>query len=186
MSDGPHKSLPKRRHWINLAERAATPAYSPREVAEAGVIAVKTEMREAPLEEVRRIFLGGPQGSLFKEDCYSQLEEARKACRGSAAGTALIDCAQEAHANGLTGEDAYEAAVRNACDAVMRNESYCIEEHYRREDVSSVDDVRARLAAARHELSSGELADALSPDAHTGGGDLRLTKKTGVDEGPPL
>lgn len=186
MSDGPHKSLPKRRHWINLAERAATPAYSPREVAEAGVVAVKTEMREAPVEEVRRVFLGGPQGSLFREDCYAQLEEARKACRGSAAGTALIDCAQEAHANGLTGEEAFDAAYKNACDAVMRNESHSIEEHYRREEASSVDNLRGRLAAARRELSSGEFADALSPDGHTDGGEVRLTKKTGVDEGPPL
>jgi hypothetical protein len=35
MSDGPHRSLPMRNHWRNLAERAAKAVFSPQEVSEA-------------------------------------------------------------------------------------------------------------------------------------------------------
>jgi MoCo/4Fe-4S cofactor protein with predicted Tat translocation signal len=47
-----------RRYWKNLAERAATPAFTTEQVAEAFPVALKNEFREAPLAQIRDI-LGG-------------------------------------------------------------------------------------------------------------------------------
>lgn len=172
MSDGPHRSLPLKPHWKSLAERAATPAYSLAEVAEAWSVALNAEMREAPLDEIRTILGGGEQRALFNEECAAQLEAARSACRGSMAGTAVIDCAIEAHAIGLRGDEAFEAAVQNARDTLARSAIHSIDEHYKREDGANAAAVRGRLAAGCRDVSNSNTT--------------RLKKRTGVDEGPPL
>src|SRR5688572_11844958 len=94
MSDGPHKTLPLRKHWKDAAERAAKSAFSPAEVCEAVPIAlIKDFVAEAPLEAVAEILGSGQQAPLFTEDCARQLDEIRRACRGSVIANALIDCA---------------------------------------------------------------------------------------------
>lgn len=183
MSDGPHKSLPLRQHWKNLAERAATPAYSLDEVAEAWSVALNEEMREVPLDQIRTILGGGKQRSLFNEECAAQLEAARGICRGSMAGTAVIDCALEAHAKGLKGDEAYEAAIHNAHEVLVRSATHSIDEHYKREDQPNAATVRERLDAGCQQQSNsiGSSASSRSEPSNA-----RLKKRTGVDEGPPL
>lgn len=186
MSDGPHRSLPMRRHWKALAARAATPAYSPTQVAEAFPVALKRDFGEAPLSQIRDILGGGEQSSLFREDRAAQLEAARHACRGSAAANTLIDCAIEATANGLTGDTAFRTALENASDAHAKAGCHQIEEHWRREEPQSTVNVRDRLNTARSACSYSDLASELMSGKPTGKGDLRLRKRTGVDEGPSL
>src|SRR5688500_15135797 len=111
MSDGPHKSLPMRRHWRDFAERAANRACAMDEVGEAVVPALKREFAEAPIKNVRDALGGGDTASLFQEDRIAQLEALRDKFRGSAAAKTLIDCAVEAAAGGLTGEAATSAAI---------------------------------------------------------------------------
>jgi hypothetical protein len=186
MSDGPHRSLPMRRHWRDLAERASTPAFSANEVGEAFPIALKRDFREAPLERVRDILGGGEQSSLFASDRAAQLEESRRFCRGSAAGGTLIDCAIEANAKGLTGDAAFRIALENALDAHARAGCHSIEEHYLREDRPNSVNVRNRLGDARRFCPYAELATELMSSSTARVRDLRLPKRTGVDEGPPL
>lgn len=186
MSDGPHRSLPMRRHWKDLAERAGTPAYSPGDVADAFPVALRRDFREAPLSQIRDILGGGEQSSLFEEDRTGQLEAARRACRGSAAGNTLIDCAIEANADGLVGDRAFRTALENALDAHARGGCHQIEEHWRREEPGSTANVRDRLIAARSQYSYAALASEMMSDEATVSSDLRLAKRTGVDEGPPL
>jgi hypothetical protein len=176
-----------RRHWKHLAERAATPAFTAEQVAEAFPVALKNEFREAPLGQIRDILGGSAQSSLFKEDRAAQLEGARRACPGSAAGNTLIDCALEANANGLTGDAAMRTAVENALDSLARAGCRQIEEHYQREERQSTANVRDRLNAARSQCAHSEIASELMSD-DGGGADLkaRLRKRTGLDEGPPL
>lgn len=186
MSDGPHRSLPMRRHWRDLAERAATPAYSAEQVAEAFPIALKRDFREAPLSQVRDILGGSAQTSLFKEDRAAQLEAARQACRGSAAGNTLIDCAIEANALGLTGDAAFRSALENAIDAHARGGCHQTEEHWRRKEPESTANVRERLREARTACAHDAVACELISGESTGSRDLKLLKRIGVDEGPPL
>src|SRR5258708_3674788 len=120
MSDGPHKSLPMRRHWKDLAERAAKAAYAPDQVCEALPHALKRDILEAPIKGIREI-LDGRQTVLLSEQQIEKLEELRGSCRGSAAANVAIDCAVEAVRNGLKGEAASESAFQNAFEDTMRS-----------------------------------------------------------------
>lgn len=183
MSDGPHKSLPMRDHWRNLAERATTPAFTAEQVAEAFPVALKNDFCEAPLAQLRDIFGDNAQSSLFTADRVAQLEATRRECRGSAAGNTLIDCALEANANGLTGDVACRAALENALDTHARAGCHQIEEHYRRKEPQSTANIRDRLNAAWRQCGRSEIASELMSD---GSSKPRLPKRTGIDEGPSL
>lgn len=156
MSDGPHRSLPMRQHWKDLAKRVETPAYSLDDVDETLVRALKKEFREAPMGGVRDILGGGKQGSLLREDRAAQLDAARQACPGSAAGNTLIDCAIEADANGMTGDTAFKEALKNALEPHARGGCHQIEEHHHRKEPQSAPNVRGRLRAARTRCSYGD------------------------------
>ena len=186
MSDGPHRSLPMRRHWKDLAQRAANSAYAPEEVTRAFSVALKRDFRDVPLSQVRDIFGGGEQSSMFQEDWESQLEAARRTCRGSAPGNTLIDCAIEANAKGLTGDAAFVPALENALDTYARAGCHQIEEHCHRKEQRSTANVRDRLREARNQCAYKVLANELISGNEAGSRDLRLRKHSGVDEGPPL
>ena len=149
MSDGPHRSLPMRRHWKDFAERSAKAAFSSGEVSEALPHAIKKDILEAPIKEVREI-MGG--GTLFPEMRIEGLDALRQTHRGAAA-THLIDCAIEAAANGLNGESGAEVALKNALEGTIRDAFRGIEEHYERKaGTHSAGFVRTRLDAARQQF----------------------------------
>ena len=185
MSDGPHRSLPMRRHWKDFAERSAKAAFSPDEVCEALPYALKREILEAPIKDIRDIMNGG---SLFSEFRVEQLEALRQSCRGSASATRVIDCAVEAALGGLTGDAGAHSALRNALEDTARDSLRGIEEHYQREASSrSAGYVRTRMDAARQQLDCGALAsELLSSETPQSRRSVTLTRHTGVDEGPPL
>lgn len=185
MSDGPHKSLPLRRHWKKFAERAATPSFSPSEVAAALPNALLNDFREAPMAQVFNIFLGDGQISLFHEDCADLLEAVRSCCRG-AVGNILIDCAIEANVDGLTGDLACKTALENALEAYARGTCRSIEEHYKRKESRSVANVRDRLKGACSQISFATLASEMMSDKTDRTGQFHLIKRTGIDEGPQL
>jgi hypothetical protein len=185
MSDGPHRSLPMRRHWKDFAERSAKAAFSPDQVSEALPHALKKEILEAPIKEIRDI-MGGD--SLFPEMRIERLDALRQAHRGSAAATHVIDCAVEAAARGLTGEAGTHAAVKNASEDIARDHLRGIEEHYQREASSrSAGYVRTRLDTARQQLDCDVLTrELLSPGRPPSPRSVTLPRLTGVDEGPSL
>ena len=184
MSDGPHRSLPMRRHWKDFAAQSAKAAFSPDEVSKALPHALKKEILEAPIREIREIM----GGSLFPEMRIERLDALRQAHRGSAAATHVIDCAVEATARGLTGEAGTHAAVKNAIEDTTRDALRGIEEHYQRETSSrSAGYVRTRLDAARQQLDYDALTrELLSPDKPPSPRSVTLPRHTGVDEGPLL
>lgn len=185
MSDGPHRSLPMRRHWKDLAQRAAKSAFAPEEVCEALPYALKRDILEAPIKDIRDIMEGG---SLFPELRIEQLEALRETCRGSAPANLAIDCAIEAATNGFTGEAGTETALRNALEDTTRSALRGMEEHYEREASSrSAGYLRTRLDAARQQLDCGALArEILSSERPPSRRSVTLPRHSGVDEGPPL
>lgn len=185
MSDGPHKSLPMRRHWKVFAERCAKAAFSPDQASEALPHALKKEILEAPIKEIRDI-MGGD--SLFPEMRIERLDALRQIRRGSAAATHVIDCAVEAAVRGPTGEVGAHAALKNAIEDLTRDHLRAIEEHYQREaDSLSAGFVRTRLDAARQQLDCDALArELLSPAKPQSPRSITLPRHTGVDEGPSI
>src|SRR5690606_21784567 len=151
MSDGPHKSLPMRRHWKDLAERAAKAAYSANEVCEAIPHVLEKDLSEAPLTAIHDI-LSVSQGSLFTDDKIDRLEAVRQKSVRSAASNLAIDCAIQALAEGMTGDAAYRAALENTCAERLRGGFRSVEEHYLREaGARSARFVRDRLDASRRQ-----------------------------------
>lgn len=186
MSDGPHKSLPMRRPWRDLSERAAKAAFSPDQVREALPHALKQEFLGAPVKAVQDILGGGPQSSLFPAERVRQLEALRQATYGSPAAKNLIDCAVEAVNEGRTGEVATNSAIANALDEYTRSAFRSVEEHYQREAGSrDAGFVRDRLTAARRSCDYDALAAEIASGSRPRAG-AALPKQSDIDDGPPL
>nr|WIE93434.1 hypothetical protein P9270_010105 [Mesorhizobium sp. WSM4875] len=185
MSDGPHRSLPMRPHWRDLAQRAAKSAFSPDEVCKALPYALTRDVLEAPVAAIRDIMNGD---FLFPEMRIERLDALRQSCRGSAPANLLIDCAVEAAGNGLRGDAGTEATLKSAFDDTVRTACRGIEEHYQREASSrSAGYVRDRLDAARQQLDCGALArELMSSEKPPVRRSVTLPRQTGLDEGPSL
>jgi hypothetical protein len=175
-----------RRHWRDLAERAAKAAFSAEEVCEALKPALKRDfIAEAPLDAVKDILGAGKQASLFSDDRAEQLEALRPASP-SAIGNIVINCALEAVAEGLSGSAAVESTLRNALEEHTRGSFRSMEEHYQREaNARSARFVRERLDAARNQSDFLALARDLS-GVKQKVSEQRIPKRTGVDEGPQI
>ena len=186
MSDGPHRSLPMRRHWRNLAERASKAAYSADEVCEALPVALQRDMCEAPLAAIRDI-ISGNQGFLFAHNEIERLEAVRQASTRSAACNVVIDCAIQAVSGGLTGEAAYRATLEIACEAQVRSQFRSVEEHYHRSaSARSARYVRDRLDAARQQCDFKTIASGFITGTQSPRGAANLPRHSGLDEGPTL
>ena len=187
MSDGPHRSLPMPRRWRDVAERAAKAVFSTSEVCEAVTHALRTDAKGLPVEAVREVLGVGRQGYLFAEDRLGEIEALREGCRGSALGNAFIDCAIEAAGNGLYGDAACRTALTNALEQHTRDHFRGVEEHYLREtSARSAGFVRDRLDATRNGFAFGSLAGDLVSPGRRQKPASRLSRHTGIDEGPPL
>lgn len=172
-----------RRHWKALAERAAKAAYAPDDVCESLPYALKKDILEAPVREVRQIMNAD---TLFPTIRVEQLNALRQDFQ-SATAARLIDCAVEAAADGLKGDVAAAAAVKNALDGTMRDALRGIEEHYLREGSRRAGYVRARLDAARARIDCAALArDLHAAEATSVERPATLRRRSGIDEGPPL
>jgi hypothetical protein len=185
MSDGPHRTLPMRRHWKDTAERAARLVHSESDVCEMLTFALKRDLLETPIEKMREI-LDNQKPDLFPTLQVEQLEELRSTCRGSSAANVSIDCAIEAVQNGLRGHAAVQSALKNALDDVMRSAFRGMNEHYQREATPrETASLRARLGAARRQIDCGAIAnELLSPQKPPSPRSLQLPRHTGLDEGP--
>ncbi|UWU77459.1 hypothetical protein N2603_03010 [Bradyrhizobium huanghuaihaiense] len=185
MSDGPHRTLPMRRHWKDTAERAAKFVYSEGDCREALELAIKREILGAPISAVGEI-LDARRPDLFQTHQVEQLEDLRGTCRGSAMANVLIDCAVEAARNGLRGRSAVQSTLQNAINDVVLSAYRQMNEHYQREaKPREVLNLRTRLDAVRRQLDGGALAsEILSHSTPPSARSLQLPRHTGLDDGP--
>lgn len=187
MSDGPHRSLPLRRHWKTLAIRAARAAYSVFEVGEALGHALKKELLEAPLAEICQVIDGKGQGGLFRDPRLDRLESLRYDCRGSAAANILIDCAVDAVNAGMTGRQARISVLKDALAGYSFSVNRSIEEHYLREAGSnSAGFIRNRLEAAYNRCDFDNIASEMLSENWSSRNIRRLPFNSGIDAGPML
>lgn len=187
MSDGPHRSLPLRRPWKILAERAAREAYSEGEVGEAVAHALKKEFLEAPLGDICNILDGKGQANLFIDDRIDRLEQLRDTCRGSAASHTLIDCAVDVVNAGLTGKPAQIVVLKDALSGYLLSANRSIEEHYLRQAGSkNANFVRDRLDVAYQHCSFNSIANDMLTSRGGPSAIKNLPRNSGIDAGPPL
>lgn len=184
MSDGPHKSLPLRPHWRTFAQRAAKAAYALDEVRDTLAYAIKRDVLQAPIKNIREIM---DSDTLFSSMRIEKLEALRSRHPGSAPAQLAIDCAVAAAGKGLTGQAGTHAAITMAIEDTTRSAMRSIEEHYQREaHPRSSRYVRERQLAARQQFDCGALAsELLSPAKPPPRRSVKLAVRDGLDQGPP-
>ena len=118
MSDGPYRSLPMRHACKRLAKRAQQSAFDPEQVADAVCPALEAhwadEVSDAVSQRLREI-CDNRQPSFLQDEQRTALDAARRDAAG--AGTlcaVLVDCVEQALAEGKIGEEALIAAAKDA------------------------------------------------------------------------
>lgn len=148
MSDGPHRSLPKRPAWKKFAERADQKAYAAEDVAEALIPALKQDwLAEVVGGLVRGIedILCEPQGDIFA-DRVQQLEELRPSTAGLPMGCEFIDAAIVAVQLTPDAPDILEDVATSVLTSRAYNCGRQIDEHFLRESTAKrALNVRARM-----------------------------------------
>lgn len=190
MSDGPHRSLPMSKAWKKVAEWADNRNFESAQVVESLEHAILQDFRrEIPnsgFADLKSKF-GDREGDLFPDDRSQAWKDTRESLNGSPLGGLLIDCVEQAIAEGKDGLEGLECAVQIAVRERMLRGERQVEEHYHRHRDSSPSrtaNVRARIEEAILQASVDGVARQLlqldSPrSSHSG-------KRSGLDEGVPL
>ena len=186
MSDGPHRSLPMRVHWRQVALRAKNTAFSPEQVGEGLTFALGKDLSELPLS-VLRSQLGGSQVFLFHDELIHRLERSRMTYPGSSLWNLVIDAIAESVTDRPAGGLALDLVLPSAVDEYARSQFRSIEEHYAREATQgTVRDMRARLRSASSTCNYGAIAAESLGDGERSNGSPRPRKQAGIDDGPQL
>ncbi|AMV41742.1 hypothetical protein [Paraburkholderia caribensis] len=189
MSDGPHRSLPMRRAWRELAKRGDKLAYDSGQVAEAAKHALASDFKNEvswPLVKALKDIFAGRDNSLgIPEIAIHQLEEARSLAAGSVFGMNAVAWSIQLVQEGRLGIDAFHDAIGLAAKERGLANTRQVEEHYIREsNQRRANGVSARLQGAISELSETQLGSMLvnpQPDKPRAS-----QRRTGLNEGVPL
>ena len=190
MSDGPHRSLPMRQGWKDLAERADKCAYDVEEIKEALPAALAqdwaAEVGHEFVAGLHQVFTEGNQGALFDDQTLPRLEGMRRLASGHPLSMQLVEHAIQACAAGKTGAHALQQAAADTLHARATSSNRQIEEHYCREaDAPRANNVRTRIESAIDRASIEALARDVA-GMEGGQGSPRLRKRDGVDDGVTL
>ena len=188
MSDGPHRSLPMKRKWKSVAERAYNYAFSVDEISAAMIPALagdcQDEMSPRFIEHVLRL-CEEQETLLIKDDAKPRLEALREDA-GNGIGRRVLEnverLSREEEVSVLTLVKATEAAILERAAKSNR----LIEEHIlRKPTVTRASGVRTRLEQATGNAPLARLArqvfklDSARPSRST-------AKRDGLDEGPSI
>lgn len=188
MSDGPHRSLPLRKAWKELAMRGDKNAYSAWEVEEAAANALaqdfKMEVSWALTQELKSIFSGRDNSLMLPEIALQQLNDANALAAGSVFGRNVVACSIELIHEGKFSLDAFHEAVGLAAKMRGLASVRSVEEHYLREsNQRRADHVSTRISNAICGISENQLGLILvSPMPRT----QRSRKMTSLDAGVML
>lgn len=156
MSDGPYKSLPMRKAWRDVAERAQKEAFSLEERTDGMCAALhddfKRDVGKAALKAISSILVETEQGSLFADQAGAELEAIRNSQRSTGFRDSIIEHTQVALHQGFTGEAALIEGLNRAGIDQARANNRAVEEHYHRDTPTSkgaemAANVRANLDA---------------------------------------
>jgi len=163
MSDGPHRSLPMRRAWKRVAERAANLAFTPEEVSAAMMPALEQDCRsEVTPQFIRQIraTLEERDSSLFK-DITPQIDVLRSRA-GCGMESAILDNVSAITRNDAMAIevllDAFESVISDRAARCARQ----VEEHYlRKSNVPRAAEVRSRLEESIAKTNCGAIAEGI-------------------------
>jgi len=166
-------------------KRAENNAHSETEVRTAFEAAL---FREFPVQVLRVVRDSLGERVLFASLQHERLESIRTASPGSAAASALIDCAQDSLRLGRAGDDAMTLALAEASRDVAESFLRGMEEHVERSAQGQrAGDVIARLRAAALAIDFDRASrELLAPPSGARRRRQRALRLVGLDEGPQL
>jgi len=188
MSDGPHRCLNLRKPWKDAAHAADSSAFSEEEVEDRVCRALRNDWsKEVPVSfmtALRACFGAEDQMSLMPPTVEA-VAVLRSLVPGSALVAALVDCAEDAAARGLTGATAIQEIAQAALEDRSERSLRHIQEIYQRES----SDGRARRVVGRVSGPIGRSVSKLARDLLQSAAPVRPTRivrSKGLDEGPRL
>jgi len=182
MSDGPHRSLPLRKPWKELAKRGDQLSYDAAEVADAATYALasdfKNEVKASLVACLKAIFNGRDNSLMSPEIALQELEESKRLAAGSVIGMSFVAFSIEKIREGHFGEDAFLQAIGAAIRSRGYANAMAMEEHYVREsNLRRAGQVKARIVDAITKFSDSYLGSFVV------NGGKRLRKKNEIDDG---
>jgi hypothetical protein len=188
MSDGPHRTLPMKPRWKQVAQRAFGGTYSLEQVSESYGPALLgdwiSEVRDPFVRAIQAAVIEGDQGQLFSNQALEDVQALRSDCR-SPLEASLVDEAYEALAEGFRGQAAFDQAVENALNERLLRNIRQVEEHIHRERSAG----RARSTRQRLEQAiPGSNLKRLAKDVTSGTPPRRrrAPKQDGIEHGPSI
>lgn len=187
MSDGPHRSLPMKPKWRNLAERAYNRNFDINDIATAMGPALVSDFRD----ETTPGFFSGLRGiceeqeSLLIKDNVRERLEALRPEAGTGIGRRVLDnVIRLSEQDELSVKTAIAAIERAGMERIAKN-ARSMEEHAQREtSVSRASHMRPRLEEASAKASVTSIAKQMlqieKPPSRSS------TKRKGLEEGPNL
>ncbi|WP_323119751.1 hypothetical protein [Burkholderia alba] len=189
MSDGPHRSLPMRKAWKELAKRGDQSTYDLEQVTDAAKHALARDFRKevdySVIKALKDVFTGRDNSLGLPEIALQQLEEARTLAAGSVFGLNAVAWGVYVVNSGRLDEDAFLEAIGFAAKERGIANTRQIEEHYlRKSNMRRANDLRVRLYTAISGMSEKQLGLALvAPEtAHKS----TLRKRSELSDGVPL
>lgn len=190
MSDGPHRTLPLRHAWKQLAKRADYWTYENQDMVDA----IGPALERDCVWELPKEFMGELRSACANEEpslfgrSLPDLDELRRAGAGRGTlGNTIADFAAQALLDGRSGTDAVRQALREALlDRLMRNARQ-MEEHFHREaSPRRGSNIRARLERAMG--AAAATVDALVTRLmhRPASGNATPPKRSGLDDGVAL
>ena len=188
MIDGPHRSLPLKRHWKNFALRADKEAHSLEERLQSLSVAVKKEFSNSALATVRNILHQIDRGFPDIVDPIEQIEAIREDCSGSTTDNSLINCVIFELSKKNTGQKVLKDALKSASEEVVHAHLRSIEEHYCRdkEGMNTIDSLRNRIDETVQKIDFDSIVSELIEGLGSKKSVQNISKHVGIDEGPKL
>ena len=184
MSDGPHRTLPMRPHWKQVAQRAHNTAYDQEELHESLQRAlVRDWSADGPqaLYPLFRSILEPVQAVLFNDDTIAQLERLRNRTTGQPFAELFLDSTIIAVKNGHSSDNAIRVGAHGAITARIDSVLRQIEEHYIRMNSAITSLVRHRIEGVLDSYSTSLTAiESYIPDRHHR---RSSSRKTELDDG---
>jgi len=157
MSDGPYKSLPMKRAWKDVSERAHKPSYTSDEREQSMCVAFhkdfKREVGKEFLNAVGHVLVEQQQQNLLSDQADFEVNAIKEKFSQSPLRDAVAEHTQVALYQGFKGEEALVEGVNRATQEHGHAHVRQVEEHYKR-DASNYSEARKAVSVRNNLLDT--------------------------------
>jgi hypothetical protein len=163
MSDGPHRSLPMRKGWKRVVERADRDASTEEDIVDALPEALyedcRSEMPREMLRDLENLLTPSQQTSLLDDDLSTAVTSLRRLVAGYPLAQLFLDCAADAAGQSKKSDiQLINILARTLEDRALRGARQAEEHYKKRTSALRASSIRARLEQAISRISFVDIA----------------------------